>query len=449
MVNLTGMILVITVLNKQSIFAAYDLEGEDANSLMLSTKILAEVLPIGDADSPPCIPQGFTGSGGALCLSWNAEEFIIHLSHWNNHRTALYVWNAIVSFLVLILMMRVKVARESMDAFPFGASTLKTIVDAVQFCMGVLVLIWVGVEMYWFWLVMERYTTQTRGTLQVFWKDYERNWYFSMMAVLLSLCFGIILFFVKVIVFIIGYIPAKLCLGMQGMTQPMMQPPQAGGQMGYGNPMEQGQCMAGCGDFFDNYLMSLMACGFRGALWEYVSKGEIPEADVMATTQVNTWGNNQTQPGNRRAFDPEDPQGDDDDRPPQNQRNNLPTPWSNQRNQGRGMNMGPQQQMMGGPNGGLGMMGDDDSGGGGGGNRMKKAATGVIAANRVVDAIASGSEEEGRKKKKKKKKSKHKSDDDEDDDKPKKHKKKKKDDDESGSKRKKSKRDLRKDSDQD
>ena len=43
---------------------------EDANSLMLNTKILAEVLPIGNADSPACIMhtrgtmRGHCGTGG-------------------------------------------------------------------------------------------------------------------------------------------------------------------------------------------------------------------------------------------------------------------------------------------------------------------------------------------------------------------------------------------------
>mmetsp|Transcript_107224 Transcript_107224/g.181171 ORF Transcript_107224/g.181171 Transcript_107224/m.181171 type:complete len:478 (-) Transcript_107224:40-1473(-) len=290
--NWTGVILVLTVLNRQTIFAAFDLAEDQAQTNILQEKVLPQVLPLPQAVRPtsaaptnlpdlPCVMQPMAGSGGSLCASLNAAEFVINLSRWNNFRSVLFVLNGVFSLLVFFVMIRVKMARENMEPLVWKQSALKTVVDAIQFCIGVLVLVWVGLEMYYFWGVMGLYTQYTRNDLQKFWRNYQWNWYFSILLVLLSLSFGVVLWAVKLVVFIVGYVPAKMCMTMQGSMQPMGP---AAGTMSVrvgGTPLDGGldqtPCMTSTSEFFDNFLMVMLSFGFRGALWDYVVKGQIPE----------------------------------------------------------------------------------------------------------------------------------------------------------------------------
>ena len=70
--------------------------------------------------------------------SLNAAEFVINLSRWNNFRSVLFVLNGVFSLLVFFVMIRVKMARENMEPLVWKQSALKTVVDAIQFCIGVL-----------------------------------------------------------------------------------------------------------------------------------------------------------------------------------------------------------------------------------------------------------------------------------------------------------------------
>eukprot|EP00993_Chasmostoma_nieuportense_P000159 NODE_1144_length_1636_cov_32.886680_g1076_i0.p1 GENE.NODE_1144_length_1636_cov_32.886680_g1076_i0~~NODE_1144_length_1636_cov_32.886680_g1076_i0.p1 ORF type:complete len:515 (+),score=133.41 NODE_1144_length_1636_cov_32.886680_g1076_i0:68-1612(+) len=311
-VNLTGLIIVLTVLNKKTLSTAYSLPDQTTPQALwthIQPEILPGLLPAWAPLDPTTSkdskdPQPLAAPSASFCKAYALADFLSNLNRWNTLRTALFALNVVSPFAVTALMVRAKTAKELLEPFHYRVSTLKTVLDVVQFAVGGVVLLFVVLELVPFQQAMAHYALHTRGTLRLFWRQYEREYYLSLAAVLTSLCFGVALFGLKLVVFIVGYFPSKMCL--QTMTS--VAPSNA-------RCSEEPGCMGAAQVFFDSYLTTLLALGMHGPLWEYIVKGSIPENEGPRRVRGMDWlrqaPDSRQAPAKpaatKRGFDIEDP----------------------------------------------------------------------------------------------------------------------------------------------
>eukprot|EP01004_Peranema_trichophorum_P003370 NODE_2363_length_1602_cov_43.841109_g2031_i0.p1 GENE.NODE_2363_length_1602_cov_43.841109_g2031_i0~~NODE_2363_length_1602_cov_43.841109_g2031_i0.p1 ORF type:complete len:509 (-),score=107.65 NODE_2363_length_1602_cov_43.841109_g2031_i0:74-1534(-) len=292
LLTLIGLLLIVLILNSKSLFSVYKLSSND-NAMTLRQSYKGDVQPgyILDAfntSNGSCIPitscplpYTLSGTGGNLCRHFEPNEMLTNLSRWNNLRAALYALYLFEQVIIFILIIRVKYARGDSDPYQYGESTLKTLIDAIQFCIGSVVLLFVGLEMGQFWHVIDFYTSKSSGSLKDFWVAYEQEYYISMVAVLIFLCFGVALFLLRIVMYIPCLIFSRMCVGF---TPSAMMPPTVQGNdlghLGYPQPqMPSCNCCntSNC-EWVDWFLTALTFFGLRGTMLEYVVKGTVPES---------------------------------------------------------------------------------------------------------------------------------------------------------------------------
>eukprot|EP01006_Ploeotia_vitrea_P034386 TRINITY_DN65748_c3_g1_i1.p1 TRINITY_DN65748_c3_g1~~TRINITY_DN65748_c3_g1_i1.p1 ORF type:complete len:702 (+),score=142.22 TRINITY_DN65748_c3_g1_i1:48-2108(+) len=262
------LFVVVFVLHGKTLFKVYEIDNK--TSAELGKRLMKDI----QAPDSACLERTLFGTGGSICQTVTPEGLLEHLSRYNQLRFTLYLSAAVFYMLAAIFVLFARIKKDQGEYLAYKFSGLKIVIDTLQFFVGLFVLLYILVEMINFFPVMGFYKAHSSGELKKFLVSYNAEYLVSILWIVCTLGFNVLLAFVKPFLMIIigplalgkGDSSAVSTVGTANVTI-----------MHTGDADDDTPCTR---IFFDDFVGRMASVGFHAQLWEYMFKGGVPEPPV-------------------------------------------------------------------------------------------------------------------------------------------------------------------------